>query len=134
MRAVDTNFLVRYAVGDEPRQVRVVERILDECAATGEQVYIPVPVLCELLWVLERTYRQTKAEIVFTLEGLLGVALFQFEQYPAVHRALAQYQRGRAGLTDYLIGELAAQAGCRDTVTFDRGLQGAPGFTLLKTT
>jgi predicted nucleic-acid-binding protein len=131
MRAVDTNILVRYAVGDERRQVQVVEHFLEECAATGEQIYIPIPVLCELLWVLERTYRQTKAEIVFTLEGLLGLALFQFEEYPAVRRALAQYQLGRAGLTDYLVGELAAQAGCRDTVTFDRGLRGAPGFTML---
>ncbi len=41
------------------------------------------------------------------------------------------YHRGKGNFTDYLIGEISRQAGCRDTVTFDRGLKGAPGFTLL---
>jgi predicted nucleic-acid-binding protein len=34
-------------------------------------------------------------------------------------------------LTDYLIGEIASAAGCRDTVTFDRALKGSLGFTIL---
>jgi predicted nucleic-acid-binding protein len=41
------------------------------------------------------------------------------------------YRTGRAGFPDYVIGEISKQAGCRDTVTFDRALRDTPGFTLL---
>jgi predicted nucleic-acid-binding protein len=48
-----------------------------------------------------------------------------------VRRSLELYREGKANFSDYLIGEISRQAGCRDTVTFDRALKGAPGFTLL---
>ncbi len=131
MRAIDTNVLVRYVVNDEPRQNEAVDVFLKECRANFDRVFISIPVLVELVWVLERTYRQSKAEIVATLEKLLDLALFQFDRESAVLHGFAQYRRGRAGLADYLIGELSVQAGCRDTVTFDRALRGAPGFTIL---
>src|SRR5277367_3819414 len=126
MRAVDTNVLVRYVVNDEPRQSEVVDTFLHECRANFDRVFVPIPVLVELVWVLERTYNQSKAEIVTTLEKLLELGLFQFDQESAVLHGFAQYRRGRAGFADYLIGELSVQGGCRDTVSFDRALRGAP--------
>jgi len=36
-----------------------------------------------------------------------------------------------AGLRVYLIGEISREDGCRDTVTFDRALRGAPGFAVV---
>jgi predicted nucleic-acid-binding protein len=134
VRAVDTNIIVRYLTNDDPQQAAVVEQFFDECARTHEKIYVSVPVLCEVIWVLERPFRQTKDEIIYGIEKLLAFGSFQFFQFDcdaAVRTALARYRRGRASLADYLIGELAAQAGCRDTVTFDRGLRGASGFTML---
>jgi|SRR5580658_546272 predicted nucleic-acid-binding protein len=131
MRAVDTNVLIRFVMKDDPLQTGAARRFLEECRTTREHVFITVPVVCELVWVLDRVFGQTKAEIVGALERFLDLALFQFDQEGAIRRGLAQYRRGRADLADYLIGELSAQAECRDTVTFDRALRGAPGFTIL---
>jgi len=131
MRAADTNVLIRFVMKDDPLQTGAARRFLEECRMNREHVFIPVPVVCELVWVLDRVFGQTQAEIVGALDRLLDFALFQFDQESAIRRGLAQYRRGRAGLADYLIGELGAQAGCRDTVTFDRALRGAPGFTIL---
>jgi predicted nucleic-acid-binding protein len=131
MRAVDTNILVRYLMNDDRPQAELASRFLEESVAKGELVYVSVPVLCELFWVLERIYRHPKDAIILALESCLSVPFFQFEQDSALRIAIEQYRHGRAGLIDYLVGELAEQAGCSDTVTFDRGLRGAPGFTLL---
>lgn len=131
MRAVDTNVLVRYLMNDDAHQAAAVDRFFDECATHREAVYISLPVLCEMVWVLERSFRQTKDEIIHGLGKLLTIEFFQFAQEAAVRQAFDQYRRGRASLADYLIGELSVQAGCRDTVTFDRALRGAPGFTIL---
>jgi predicted nucleic-acid-binding protein len=130
MRAADTNLLVRY-FADDPRQVAIVDTLFGECMDRGEQIFISIPVICELSWVLSVSHDFAKPEIADALARLLDQALFEVENELLVRRALESYETGRGGLTDYLIGELAQEAGCRDTVTFDKALKGAPGFTIL---
>ena len=131
MRAVDTNILVRYVANDDPKQAAVVEKFWVECEINQEAIFIPVLVLCELMWVLGRLYAQTKPQLIEVLEKLLAVGFFRFEQESAVRQSLEHYRRGKATFPDYAIGEISRQAGCRETVTFDRELRGAPGFTIL---
>jgi predicted nucleic-acid-binding protein len=54
-----------------------------------------------------------------------------FEREQTIQRAIHHYRQGRADFSDYLIGEMAVAAGCRDTVTFDKALKGSRGFTIL---
>ena len=131
MRAVDTNILVRYVVNDDPKQAAIVEKFWVECEANQETIFIPVLVLCELTWVLNRLYAQTKPQLIGVLEKLLAVGFFRFEQDSALRQSLEHYRRGKGAFSDYVIGEISRASGCRDTVTFDRDLRGAPGFTIL---
>lgn len=131
MRALDTNVLVRYLVADHPAQTPKAEAVIEECTRVGEPILISVPVLCETIWVLDRVYRQSKAQVISTIELLLGMAGFRFEHDRLVRRAFATFCQSRADFADYLIGEIGAASGCRDTVTFDRALKGSSGFTLL---
>jgi predicted nucleic-acid-binding protein len=131
MRAVDTNVLVRFFTKDDLKQSSEVERLFDECVRRQEQVFISIPVLCELVWALISGYRQTKLEIAHVLDMLLDDGLFHMDQEPLIRIALDRYRHGKADFSDYLIGAIAADAGCRDTISFDRGLRGAPDFTIL---
>jgi len=131
MRALDTNLLVRYFTTDDTRQVALVEQFLSECFDNREQVFVSIPVICELSWVLSFSHRFAKAEIALALTKMLDQPLFHIEKEPLVRRALERYRGGRGGLADYLIVEVASDGGCRDTVTFDKRLRGSPGFTLL---
>ena len=130
MRAVDTNILVRFITKDDLKRFAEVERLFDRCAQRQEQVFVSIPVVCELVWVLRVGYRQPKQEIVSVLEFLLNDGLFHLDQEPLIRTALERYQHGKGGFSDYLIGAIAADVGCRDTVTFDRDLRGS-GFTVL---
>ncbi|CCQ56168.1 hypothetical protein CWATWH0005_2190 [Crocosphaera watsonii WH 0005] len=38
---------------------------------------------------------------------------------------------GKADFSDYLIGQLNAQAGCTETVSFDKKISGVDGFRIL---
>ena len=131
MRAADTNVLVRYVVNDDPKQVAAVERFFSECTADNESVFLSIVVLCEFVWVLDRGLGQSRAQIVDALEQLLGNAFFRIERENVVRRSLDLYRHGRASFADSVIGEVSRDAGCRDTVSFDRGLKGCPGFTIL---
>jgi predicted nucleic-acid-binding protein len=131
MRAADTNLLVRYFTTDDVRQVALVDRLFSDCLDRRETIFISIPVICELTWVLGVSHGFAKIEIADALGRLLDQPLFQVEREPLLRRALESYRDGRGGLADYLIGEIASDAGCRDTVTFDKRLKGSPGFTIL---
>jgi predicted nucleic-acid-binding protein len=51
----------------------------------------------------------------------------------AVQRALRDLETGSGDFADYLIGHLAREAGCTETVTFDRRLEDSPLFSVLFT-
>ena len=84
MRALDTNILVRYLVNDDPAQAAVADRILDDCRRKREPVFLSILVLCEMVWVLARSFDQSKSEIVEVLERILDLDLFRVEREPLV--------------------------------------------------
>jgi predicted nucleic-acid-binding protein len=131
VRALDSNVLLRYLVGDDRHQAAIAERIIEGCRDANEPLFIPVLVLCETIWVLDRVYSQSKAQIIEAIEALLVMDLLRFEHDRLVRSAFDRFREARADFPDYLIGEIATAAGCRDTVTFDKSLKGSPGFTLL---
>jgi predicted nucleic-acid-binding protein len=131
VRALDTNVLLRYLVVDDPRQAAIAEKIIDECRQSEEPIFITALALCETVWVLRRVYGQSKIQIVSAVETILNMDLLRFEHDRLVRRAFDQFRHSPADFTDYLMGEIATAAGCRDTVTFDRALKGSPGFTTL---
>ena len=64
----DTNVLVRALVQDEPEQARAASALLEQ----AELVAIPLPVLCELVWVLRRVYGFAGADCVGAIEALMA--------------------------------------------------------------
>jgi len=57
---------------------------------------------------------------------------FHVENDPLVRRSLDASRYGTGDFADYVIGEMCLAAACEDCITFDRGLKGAAGFTLLR--
>lgn len=131
MRSLDTNVLVRYLTADDAHQLAAAERIVDQCRDAGEPLFLATLVICEAVWVLDRSYDLMKSQIVEVLDRVLAADQFRFEREPLIRRALERFRKGKGNFADYLIGEAAAEAGCRDTVTFDRALKGSEGFTVL---
>jgi predicted nucleic-acid-binding protein len=64
-------------------------------------------------------------DLIFELD------VFRVERESLVRHCLELYRNGRGDFADYLIGAIGAEAGCRDTVTFDRALRGAANFSVL---
>lgn len=132
MRSLDTNVVVRFLTADAPAQTAAAKRVVQDCREKDEPLFLTAIVLCELVWVLARRYGQPKSEIVETLDRILQTDQFRIEHEELVRRSLELYRHGKGNFADYLIGEISRHAGCRDTVTFDRALKGAAGFTLLR--
>ncbi len=131
MIAVDTNILIRLLVRDDPGQTALAERLLQAAADAGEQCFISDPVLCEVEWVLESSYRARRGDILAAMQELLAGALFVFEDREVLRQAIARYHESKADFSDCLIGAKARARGARTTYTFERVLAQEQVFTRL---
>ena len=131
IRGLDTNVLVRYLTQDEPVQARRASALIEGTLAKGDNLYLSVIVLCEIVWVLRGAYRLQKKSILLAVERILESAGFQVEDRDSVQEAVEQFRLGRGDFTDYLLGTRNRAAGCSDTVTFDRSLRESKLFAML---
>jgi predicted nucleic-acid-binding protein len=129
MIGLDPNILVRYLTQDDEQQWQQAVALIQQ----NQPCFIANIVLCELVWVLKGgNYGFHKNEIINTLEAMLHSSAFEFENRSTVYQALKRYQQGSADFSDYLIGVIDHQAGCTQTVSFDRKLKNEKGFRCLE--
>ena len=114
MLAIDTNVIVRFLTGDDPRQARRARALIDT-----EAVFVATTVMLETEWVLRSAYGFTGAQVsqaLIAFAGLPGVTLQEPER---LARALDWAARG-LDFADAL--HLAAAAAAGGFRTFDRRL------------
>jgi predicted nucleic-acid-binding protein len=105
--------------------------VLARSRSQGESVYISTLVLCETACLLRSVFSRSRAEILEVIARLLDTDVFQVEAEDAVRATLHSRRSGKGDFADHLIGHMNLAKGCRSTVTFDRSLGGAAGFSAL---
>ncbi|HEU4382944.1 MAG TPA: type II toxin-antitoxin system VapC family toxin [Anaeromyxobacteraceae bacterium] len=126
--ALDTNVLVRFLVEDDAEQTARAAALLGRAERDGEPLLVSEVVPCELVWVLESAYGFARAEIAGALRDLLAVRALRYLRLDALQRALAAYSSGRGDFADYVVREVARDAGCKAVATFHRAILKEPGF------
>lgn len=131
MIGLDTTVLVRYLMQDDPAQSPVASEVIERLTSEAPG-YLSLPILLELVWVLERAYRLSKADTRQAIFALLRAEEFVVDQRDTIAVALSLCNEHNADLPDAIIHQLNVQAGCSETVTFDQGAVRA-GMSLLAT-
>jgi predicted nucleic-acid-binding protein len=111
---VDTNVLVRAAVQDHKSQARQAANILK----AAELVAIPLPVLCEFVWVLSRGYKKSGADISQAIQHLMNCANVAMNR-PAVEAGLSILDAG-GDFADGVIAHEGRWLGAEGMVSFDQ--------------
>jgi predicted nucleic-acid-binding protein len=112
--AVDTNVLVRAAVGDDPDQTAAATRAMDR----AEILDIAVSSLCEFAWALRSVYGFKAAEIGVAMRRLLAAENVEMNR-PTVEAGLAILDAGG----DFADGAIAYEGrwlGAETFVSFDK--------------
>lgn len=110
----DTNVLVRAVLGDDPSQARVAADTL----ISAEIVAVPLPVLCEFVWVLLRRYGRSAEEIAASIRDLADGANVRLDR-PAVEAGLAILEAG-GDFADGVIAFEGRRLGGPVFASFDR--------------
>ena len=132
MKGLDTNVLVRYLVQDDPRQAAVASRFIETQCSVDSPCFIGQIVLCELAWVLESNYGQSRTEIATIIEQLLQVGQLDVMEPDVAWRALEDYKKSNADFPDHLMARINESQGCESTLTFDKKASKQPLFQILK--
>ena len=111
---VDTNILVRAVVRDDEGQARAAAALLKE----AEIIAVPLPCLCEFVWVLRRVYGFRQDDIAAAIEALLEAGNVAVNR-PAADAGLAILKAG-GDFADGLIAYEGAWLGGETFVSFDR--------------
>ena len=88
MKGIDTNILVRFLVGDDEGQAQKVYRIFKDAEQKKEELFVPLPVVLELMWVLESVYTIERGSVIEALRELLLMPILKFEHLSAVQQCL----------------------------------------------
>ncbi len=109
----DTNVLVRAAVQDDPKQARHAANVLQQ----AELVAVPVPVLCEFVWVLRRGYKKSVSDISDAIRRLMKSANVVTNR-PAIEAGLSVLDAG-GDFADGVIAYDGNWLGAEEFVSFD---------------
>jgi predicted nucleic-acid-binding protein len=109
----DTNVLVRAAVQDDPHQARQAAKLLHE----ADSVAVPVPVLCEFVWVLRRGYKKSSSDISDAIQRLMNSANVVMNR-PATELGLSVLDVG-GDFADGVIAYEGDWLGGEEFVSFD---------------
>ena len=120
MIVIDTNVLVRLVTDDDPMQAQLAQDALELAARAGKALMVVNIVLCELIWVLMRSYGYSKPQCIDVLDRLLGFAGLNFESRKLARNATTTWRASNADFADAMVGLVAVELGAEFVLTFDK--------------
>ena len=120
MKAIDTNILIRFLLGDDALQAKTVYKIFKKAESEKNELFVPLLVVLEMIWVLESVYEIPRMEILSAISDLLLMPILKFEQQPVLQQLIHSAKGNTFDLSDLLIAHSAAMNGCKTVITFDK--------------
>ncbi len=118
MKGIDTNILIRFLVGDDETQAKTVYNIFKKTESNRNELFVPLLVILELIWVLESAYEIPRSEILDSISELLLMPILKFEHPSALQQFIHAAQGNGYDLSDLLIAHSAKHQGCEKIITF----------------
>jgi predicted nucleic-acid-binding protein len=114
VRAIDTNVIVRFLIGDDPAQTAKARKLVEDGG-----IFVSTSVLLETEWVLRSGYGFATAQLVQALRDFAGLPGVTLEDPQLAARALDWADQG-LDFADAL--HLGGAHGCTAFLSFDRKL------------
>ena len=111
---IDTNVLVRFVLRDDEGQAKAAKRILE----TATLIAVPLPCLCEFVWILKRGAGLAKPDIIRAISTLANAQNVVMNR-PAVEAGLAVLA-AQGDFADGVIAHEGQWLGGEKFVSFDK--------------
>ncbi|MFZ5633035.1 MAG: PIN domain-containing protein [Bacillota bacterium] len=117
---IDANILLRFFTNDIPEQASHCTELLKRLEAGTEQVFLPDLILADVVWTLERFYKQPKTKIRDILTPILALKGLQFSSKALARRALQFYVDKNIDWTDAFVASQMLSKKYRHIYSYDK--------------
>jgi len=132
MKAIDTNILIRFLTGDDELQAKKVYSIFKKAESEKKELFVPLLVVLEMIWVLESVYEVSRIKILESISDLLLMPVLKFDHQSVLQQLVLSAQGNRYDLSDLLIAHSAKVNGCETVITFEKKAAKFKLFEFLK--
>lgn len=122
---VDTNYFLRFLLGDNVYQQKETKQIFLRAAEGKIELFTSLVVVFEIYWVLTSFYEKQKDEISKTLNSILNLEFIILEEKEILRKAVSIYETTNFDLEDSFNLSFAKSRKAIDFKTFDTKLQKA---------
>lgn len=130
---IDANILLRAVVGDIPEQAAAVNQLLDSIATGDLTGYVPITVVQEFVFVLERFYDASRVDIAQSIQDLVNIANLTVEHSEDLIDCLDNYvQRRSNSFPEAFHWSLAKHHHAGNLISLDQALSRIPGINRIE--
>jgi predicted nucleic acid-binding protein len=119
-RFLDTNVLMRYFTDDDPVKARSALTLIERVERGEERVVITPPVIFEVIFLLERSYKIPKARVRDMVREVLALRDLQLAEKTICRRALDLFVQENISYPDAYNAIWMQQKGVTEVYSWDR--------------
>ncbi|MDI6824582.1 MAG: PIN domain-containing protein [Bacillota bacterium] len=132
LRVLDANILLRFLTNDLPDQAERCAQLLKRAEANREQVLLPDLVLADVVWTLEKFYRQPKARIRDFMTAIVNLRGLRLSSKKIAREALRLYAEENLDWTDAFVAAQMLSRRQTEIYSFDKDFDRVPGVLRLE--
>lgn len=129
---IDANILLRFLLDDQPEQATRCTELLKRAEAGTERVLLPDLVLADVVWTLEKFYRQPKSTIREWVLSILALRGVRFSNKAIAREALRLYAEKNLDWTDAFVAAHMLVTGQGRIYSYDRDFDRVTGIQRLE--
>ncbi|ACX52187.1 PilT protein domain protein [Ammonifex degensii KC4] len=131
-RVLDANIILRFLTSDAPEQADRCAKLLKRVEAGTEEVWLPELVLADIVWTLEKFYRQPKERIRELLTLILNLRGLRHANKKVAKEALRLYVEKNVDWTDaFVAAQMFSHKQC-EIYSYDRDFDRIEGIIRLE--
>ena len=104
MKLIDTNVIIRLLVWDDENQAEASKKLFKRIELGKEHVLLTLPVLFEIVYVLQGVYKHNRASIYEAISFIIELKGINIQGKTTIKRMLEYWVSSKIDLTDcYLL-------------------------------
>ena len=90
---IDTNYFLRFLLGDNSQQFSQVKRLFKQGAKDQIKLFTNLVVIFEIYWVINQFYRKSKKETVQTMNNIFSLSFNEIPEIETLQHALQLFEK-----------------------------------------
>ena len=117
---LDTSVILRFLTGDSTEKKEKFKKLIKDTTSGKGTLLVPLIVIIEMVYVLEKIYGIKKEEVRVKVESLLSLPSVEIESEDVVLESLRIYAEENLKFGDAMVLAKSTTSGIKPVYTFDK--------------